>query len=313
MGSGPAGATAARLLAHAGRPVVLIDPGETTMARLEVLSPSAIGVVHALQLEQTLLDPAIARPCAGIRRRWASQDQEFDDFLCRPGGQGFVVDRAPFDARLREMALAAGAVAVDGRLLDVRHDQDRFELTIRSAAATTRLSALLVVDASGRPAVAACRLGAERILSERLIAKRESLDQSGAASQEAVWLDVEGRCGMWSYSTLGPDGRRERWSVHRGESRRRARDHVVNASAACLTRAAGNGWIAIGDAAVAFDPIASQGLANALSSAIVSAGAIAYEGNITPRVASDYSASISTTFEYSEHERSKVYRAMRRN
>lgn len=312
VGAGPAGASAARLLAYTGRRVVLIDPAHRATVRLEILSPSAMGVVQALQLEQVLFDPAIARPCAGIRRTWVSRDQEYDDFLCRPGGQGFVVDRGVFDARLRTMALDAGALAINGRLFGARHDRNGFELIVRSAAAIIRLSTLLVVDASGRSAAAACRLGAKRVLNERLTATRELQDRSGEPSQEPVWLDVEGCSGLWSFSTVGPDGRRESWSVQRGENRRTIRGDVVNASAACLTRAAGNGWIAIGDAAVAFDPIASQGLANALSSALVSAGAIASEGAITPDVAVNYSASIATTFEYSERCRDEVYRAMPR-
>lgn len=312
VGAGPAGATAARLLCHTGRLVALIDPGQAAIARLEILAPSSMGVVHALQLEQALLDPTIARPCAGIRRRWASQRSEFDDFLSRPGGQGFVIDRTSFDGRLRALAFAAGAIKIDGRLLDIHRNQDGFELIVKSGVDMTRVSTSLVIDASGRPAAAACRLGAKRIVNERLIAERELLDKSGAASQEAVWLDVESRERGWSYSIFGPDGRRESWSVHPGDNRRTARDRVVNASAAYLAQAAGRGWIAVGDAAAAFDPIASQGLANALSSAMVSAGAIVSEGGITAQVALNYSGAMLTTFEHSERGRDAVYEAIRR-
>jgi flavin-dependent dehydrogenase len=46
----------------------------------------------------------------------------------------------------------------------------------------------------------------------------------------------------------------------------------VDASAARLSEAAGENWIAVGDAATSLDPISSQGLFNALSSALVAVG-----------------------------------------
>jgi hypothetical protein len=44
------------------------------------------------------------------------------------------------------------------------------------------------------------------------------------------------------------------------------RETMFNAESAALDRCAGEGWLAVGDAATAFDPIASQGLPNALAS-----------------------------------------------
>ncbi|TIS45795.1 MAG: hypothetical protein E5W96_29345 [Mesorhizobium sp.] len=310
VGAGPAGATAARLLACLGRQVVLIDPGQSKRDRLEIVSPTATGIVQALQLEEVLADPSIARPCAGIRRTWSSKEQEIDDFLFQPGSQGFIIDRAGFDAQLHGLALAAGATAVDGRAVDVCRNQNGFEIKIRSADMTTNLLASLLVDATGRSAALACRLGGGRMVKERLVAERTLLDKSGEPSQEMAWLDVEAREGSWTYATLGPDGRRESWSVCRDKRRRMARGERLNASAACLKHAAGKDWIAVGDAAASFDPIASQGLVNALSSALVAVGAIAAEGGIVPDAAADYSAAMMATFAYSELGRAEVYCAL---
>jgi flavin-dependent dehydrogenase len=310
VGAGPAGATVARLLARQGRQVLLINSRQPTKDRLEILSPNAMSVVSGLQLEDILQEPAIARPCVGIRRLWGRESEELDDFIRRPGSKGFVIDRARLDARLRTLAHAAGAAAIEGRVLSVRQEHDSFELQIGYEGATTRLSASLVVDATGRAAAVACRLGAERILTERLVAECQLFDRSGLPSQEAVWLEVEGHSGSWTYMTFGPDGRREGWIVYQDHRRHFARGNLLNASAACLTHAAGQGWIAIGDAAAAFDPIASQGLVNALSSALVAAGVIATEGDITLKVAADYSAAMIATFMHSERGRAEVYRAI---
>ena len=68
----------------------------------------------------------------------------------------------------------------------------------------------------------------------------------------------------------------------------------------------GEGWIAVGDAASAFDPIASQGLFNALSSALVVCGALISpdRSSVTERL---YSDAVAAAFVWSEAARSKVY------
>jgi len=52
------------------------------------------------------------------------------------------------------------------------------------------------------------------------------------------------------------------------------RPTVLDAGCSALDRAAGSCWIAVGDAAVAFDPVSSQGLAHAVGSAQAAAAAI---------------------------------------
>ncbi|RVP48878.1 NAD(P)/FAD-dependent oxidoreductase [Sinorhizobium medicae] len=307
-GAGPAGATIARLLALKGWRVSLIDSFSRRLERLEVLAPSSMPLIEALSLGDVLEDPAVARPCLGIRRRWLSTEVEFDDFLRRPPGRGFVVDRRAFDDRLRLLALAAGVERVVGRISAIRREQDIFILDFAGAGVTS-LSASLVVDATGRAAALACRLGIERIVKERLVAERRTIDRSDLPQGNAVWLDVQADRDSWNYETYGPDGRRENWTISRHGRRCGASADVANASSTCLAQAAGPGWIAIGDAAAAFDPVASQGLFNALSAAMVAAGIIAERGAVSLDVATDYTAAIISTFLHSERGRTQVYAA----
>jgi flavin-dependent dehydrogenase len=74
-----------------------------------------------------------------------------------------------------------------------------------------------------------------------------------------------------------------------------------------LSAAAGEGWIAVGDAASAFDPIASQGLFNALSSALVATGALLSADGLSPAAARLYSDAVAATFSWSEAGRSNIY------
>jgi flavin-dependent dehydrogenase len=313
-GAGPAGATIARLLARNGRRVVLVDPGTRHVERLEVIAPAACRMIDALGIAPLLDDASIARRCPGIRRRWGTTQTEIEDFLRRPGGRGFVIDRLPFDETLRMAAKAAGVRFIAGRVVAARHSADAMVAKVQSGPAAFEIASGLLIDATGRPSAVARRMGARRMVSEHLIAERQADDMRQVS--DAGWLDVESdvsRQGQWSYAVSGPNGRRERWVIYRpgqhaiGHSRLRA-----DASSALLSHAAGDGWIAIGDAAAAFDPVTSQGLANALSTALVAAGAILSPEGFDDAACRVYSGAIAATFHHSEAGRARVYVALRR-
>jgi flavin-dependent dehydrogenase len=315
-GAGPAGATIARLLARHGRRVVLVDPGTRHVERLEVIAPAACRVIDALGIAPLLDDASIARRCPGIRRRWGTTQTEIEDFLRRPGGRGFVIDRLPFDEALRMAAKDAGVRFIAGRVVAARHSAVAMVAKVQSGPAAFEIASGFLIDATGRPSVVARRMGARRLSCERLIAERQSVDMPPASDPNAGWLDVDSdvsRQGQWSYALSGPNGRRERWGIYRpdqhaiGHSRLRA-----DASSALLSHAAGDGWIAVGDAAASFDPVTSQGLANALSTALVAAGAIQSPEGFDETARRIYSDAIATTFHHSEAGRARVYDALRR-
>src|SRR4051812_17949716 len=140
-GAGPAGAIAARLLARHGRRVTLVDPGSCATDRLEVLPPSGCLVLQALDLVDILHDARVVRPCLGIRRRWGEMAPEFDDFLRRPGGTGYIVDRARFDERLRTAASEAGVRIIHGRVAAAHCDAESIHASIRTSAGDLILAA----------------------------------------------------------------------------------------------------------------------------------------------------------------------------
>jgi flavin-dependent dehydrogenase len=310
-GAGPAGATIARLLVMRGRRVTLVDPASRRNDRLEIVSPSCCPVIEAVGVARLLADPAIARPCLGIHRRWGGREVEIDDFLRRPGGRGFVVDRLAFDAALRTAAADVGVEFITGRIVAARRDAGAVVLDIEAGSSRHTVFAELAIDATGRPSAVARRLGVQRMVSDRLVAERHRVDAPRAPSQEPTWLDVKGYSNGWSYSVSGPDGRRERWVVCRpgGLTSDRTRPRA-DASSSILSHAAGESWIAVGDAAVSFDPVTSQGLANALSSALVAAGAILSTRGLDGEACRIYSQALTATYRYSEAGRADVYAAL---
>ncbi|XUJ37510.1 NAD(P)/FAD-dependent oxidoreductase [Bradyrhizobium japonicum] len=123
VGAGPAGLTAARLLALRGRTIIVADSGVTPTTRLELLAPASLVTVAAVGLEHLLDDPTIARACLGIRRTHGSGASDYEDFLRHPGRVGYVVDRARFDERLRDEAIAVGVTFCGLRAIGVRPDR----------------------------------------------------------------------------------------------------------------------------------------------------------------------------------------------
>jgi flavin-dependent dehydrogenase len=310
-GAGPAGATIARLLAGHGKRVTLVDPETRPAKRLEIIAPSAHRIIEALNLSPLLEDPTIARPCLGIRRRWGTATTEMDDFFCRPGGQGFVIDRSSFDDRLRARAIEGGAEFVRGRIVVVSRHAGTMIARIETAAGRVTVQADVIVDASGRASTVGRRMGSRRLRSERAVAERHGPVRIQGDSEEPVWLEVQGNELGWSYQILGPCGRHESWTIHRSRMPAGTRSSFfTDASSAYLSPAAGLYWLAIGDAASAFDPITSQGLVNALTTSLVAAGALLSPSGLDEHACRIYSSAVHQTFCNSETGRTAVYDAL---
>jgi flavin-dependent dehydrogenase len=147
------------------------------------------------------------------------------------------------------------------------------------------LAAACVIDATGRRASIAKRSGARRTRDDGLIALYAWARGADAEDERTL---VESVPDGWWYTAPLPA--RERVVVlhvdgseaHRArrEFRERlaatkhvravvepeglSRPHAVEACGARLDAFVGRGWVAVGDAALSFDPIAAQGIFNAL-------------------------------------------------
>ena len=134
VGAGPAGSAAAAWAARGGHDVVLADaavfPRDKTCG--DGLTPRAIAELDLLGLGDWARGLARNRGlrAAGFGREWQ---------LPWPGGafpdHGSAVPRTELDARIREVALAGGATALDGaRAVDVERDGDRVRAVVFESA-----------------------------------------------------------------------------------------------------------------------------------------------------------------------------------
>jgi len=296
VGAGTAGAATALVLARAGVRVALLDgragrPGPIG----DSLPPAASALIAGLGLDERFAATApIASPANRIS--WAGV-RETADFIHSPYGPGWQIDRTRFDRMLLDAAEEAGVRVVRGRLRAAeRTDASWIVVARRPDGAGERLRAGYAIDATGRVAALARRLGARRCRYDRLVAIVAYLATPTSPADPSTL--VEATPTGWWYSAPLPDGRLavawftdhdllrraelsdgDVWRSRLCEStdtRQRlletccdvpAERLVAPAGASLLSTVAGAGWLAVGDAATAHDPLSCFGISNALQSA----------------------------------------------
>lgn len=291
VGSGPAGCAAAVALRRAGAEVVLVGDGRDGVG--EQLHPAAKPLLARLGLG--CLTGQLA--CVGVRSAWRSAVPHEQHFLSHPFGSGWLLDRATFGTTLRDAAVAAGVLLrAPARLVGVTRERAagarsgwRLELSDGDVGCEW------LVDATGRRAAVARLLGVERRRFDRQVALVGWLATERRDDADAT-LTVETTAAGWWYGCRLPGGRRvagfvtERkpdpraWEAELRATRllgplvrgyRVTAGPVVRAAdSSLLARCHGPGWIAIGDAAVSWDPLASRGLVGALASGLEAASLV---------------------------------------
>ncbi|HEV7722062.1 MAG TPA: tryptophan 7-halogenase [Iamia sp.] len=304
VGAGPAGSACALALAQDDVDgVALLDagarPGRPPIG--ESIPPDTRLLLDRLGVVDEFLREG-HEPCLGSSSAWGSDQLGFNDFVLNPHGPGWHLDRARFDDLLRRRAVDAGAVLVEGaRLEGVTVDGPWHRLHL-AGGRTTR--ARFVVDATGRASAFARAVGARQVPLDRLTVVYGWFDTREAAGVRSRLTLLEAERRGWWYAAELPG---DRLAVALATDADLARADGLTHEAAWLAAAhgpphlasrlegcrlvagptpvvarsflldpgSGPGWVAIGDAAAAFDPIAAQGIHKALDDGIAAAEAIA--------------------------------------
>jgi flavin-dependent dehydrogenase len=305
VGGGPAGASVAITLAKRGLTPVILETRQGPEFKVgECLPPSAGPILQQLGLsEQLKFDGHL--PSYGNRSVWGSPTPVERDFIFGTQGHGWQLDRARFEGALADRARADGADWRCGaRLVKCVWQNECWTLVVRTASGDSTLEADFVVDATGRAARLARRMGAQRLRYDRLVGVAFLLkSQSGEGIKESFTLVEAVRSGWW-YSARLPgeklmvvyftDGdlldhkvlKARGWfallceteqtsnRVREGNYSPVAEPRVLAAHGARLDVVAGERWLAVGDAAAAYDPLSSYGISSALGAGFYAASAI---------------------------------------
>jgi flavin-dependent dehydrogenase len=283
IGAGPAGSLCAHVLAQAGRRVALVE-GAPPPARK--IGESLIGAARPLLARHGLLDRVTAGPhqvARGNCSAWGSGELVTEDFITDPNGPGWHLDRPAFDAELRAAAMAAGAELLANHVDAVEAEDGEWHIDSDGEP----ISATWVVDATGRRASVARMLGGKRTRDDSLVAVYAWF--AARENDAEGYTLIESAPDGWWYSACLPHGMRvaachvdadmavelagtfaTRLGVTHHIRKRLNGARMVDAprtTEACGARLdtfVGDRWLAVGDAALSFDPLSSQGLFNAL-------------------------------------------------
>jgi len=156
-GGGPAGATAAHLLAAAGFEVTLLE--RATFPRYHIgesLQPSCLAILDRVGMRETMLARGFVKKY-GVYNDWGSERWAFE-FATIPGGEphAFQVLRSEFDELLLDNARQAGVTVFEGAdVLGLDWEGDRpvrahWRSTTDDDKAERVISFDWLIDASGR-------------------------------------------------------------------------------------------------------------------------------------------------------------------
>jgi flavin-dependent dehydrogenase len=324
VGAGPAGAATALMLAPFLRTMLVdrIDPNaaiESGSRIGETLPAAAWRLLRDMGLWDDFLQQPHAR-CYSRRSIWGGPEPVSADGVSDPDGPGWHLDRARFDGWLRAWACRRGAALIaPAKATALRRDGDEWCLHLLRDGRPLTVTAPYVVDAGGRNAPLARMLGRKRVQTDRLVCRWLEGISHGDNGSTVVEAEAEG----WWYTAALPEGRRM-LAFHSDADLAAAKDMLTGpallqrarslagirslleatgfeargeggrcaAHSSSIGEVAGAGWIAVGDAALACDPLSSQGLFNALYSAFLAAGAVrlAFSGDMSGL--SDYQLAI---------------------
>jgi flavin-dependent dehydrogenase len=337
LGGGTAGAAAALLLARAGCAVAVLErrasPPAFTLG--EGLPPTARPLLARLRLLQAV--EGAHAPAYANRSAWGGDEVRDHDFIRTPHGHGWHLDRAAFDAMLLARGERAGArVLRPARLAGApRREGGAWRLPVQGAG---EMAARFVIDATGRGASFARAAGARRQAFDRLVAFWCVLPADGPGDHATL---VESFAQGWWYTAPLPAGGRVVALMTDADTpaARAARTaegfggllaatrHVhaaadfavpggapraTGAGTARLAAPCGEGWLAVGDAALAVDPLSSQGIVTALYSAEKGAAAAYHALGGRADALPAFAATLDSIFAGYLHARATAYGAERR-
>lgn len=298
LGGGPAGSATALRLARRGWSVTMIERSGYGDVRVgETLPPQICPELQALGLWQRFREDGHL-PAYGVRSVWGDNELRDNAYIFNPYGMGWRVDRSRFDALIAQGAESAGAeVCRRARVARCfREATNRWRVEFFADGELKSLKARFLVDATGRSSKLRRLLGAEDRWHDHLVGVVAFYQaEHGGEVEDACTLIEAAEQGWWYSASLptnqmvvvhmtdldiyakwratGADfwNRQLQRTQHTISRVRRlhqaGRPRLFMAGSHCVERIPDSGWLPVGDAILALDPLCGEGVCTALKTA----------------------------------------------
>jgi flavin-dependent dehydrogenase len=203
IGGGPAGATAARLLASWGWSVQLAHRPSGRPSLAESLPPSTKKLLGFLGQLDTI-GAAPFHPNTGNIAYWGGLERDTPT-----SDAGFHVSRAAFDALMRQSARAAGVSVVDAVVRDVQLGEQPRVRSLTTNGETCDAGVRMVLDCSGRAGIVARRGFRKSDVSYRTLAIAAEWASARWPARESTRTIVESYDSGWAWSVPLSASRRQ--------------------------------------------------------------------------------------------------------
>jgi len=284
VGGGPAGLAFSIEARRFGLDVTMIDRGRSVPILGETIAAAARYALRRLLPDEEVFSGHA--PLAGRRARWGSAAARESNSVFSPHGSDRLVDRAHLERSLRARAVALGVQMQQDHAVRVDRDVHGWMLALASARS---LRADFLVDATGRAMWLSRRVHGDPDVIDRLVAKSVFAQRRSALAI----FEIESAAYGWWYRAPLADGRDVLMlltdadllpadiedaarTTHLGRDQGELTVGPLRPAHSAFARvASGDGWAAVGDAALAWDPLAGSGLLSAFESAYELATAVA--------------------------------------
>lgn len=314
LGAGPAGCTAATLIAEAGYSTLLVEREQLPREHVgESLMPESYDVFERLGMLEKLEQSRFSKK-VGVQfvNNTGKESQPFffrshDD---RPCAETWHVERADFDKMLFDNAAEKGAECHDRtRVRDIHFNGDRATgVTLQSSDGTEQqIKSRVVVDATGQQSLLANRLGLKQLnpdLKKAAIWRHYrggDRDESGGGVKTIILQTSDKKAWFWyipqsnNMISIGVVGDNDYLLKGRGTPEQILEEELAKCEGVrtrlegaeplddlrvakefsyTTKQAAGDGWVLAGDAWGFIDPVYSSGVYFALKSASMAADCV---------------------------------------